>query len=299
MTSVRLINAARRRKATMGRRGLMRKAPVIVEPKALTVRYRALMLAYVRDMRRYANDTLISELERLAQQRDATRLDAWDEDLDKLVEATRAFGRRRSQRVIDELKALAERTVDFNRQRFNQAVRAVLGVDIFTSVDGQALQIAMRSWIRENTALIVNVNEQTMTEIGGLAQRAMRGGEGHRQIAKEIRRRFRMTEARAKLIARDQISKLNGQITQQRNEALGVERYIWSTSEDERVRESHRVMNGKLCRWDDASVYSDDGGRTWNSRSSLGGYVGHPGSDFQCRCVSSPDLSGVLEELAA
>ena len=65
----------------------------------------------------------------------------------------------------------------------------------------------------------------------------------------------------------------------------------------ERVRESHRALNGKLCRWDDDTVYSEDGGKTWKSRAAIGGYIGHPGADYQCRCISSPDLSGLLAEI--
>ena len=99
-----------------------------------------------------------------------------------------------------------------------------------------------------------------------------------------------MTESRARLIARDQVSKLNGQITQGRNQALGLDLYVWSDSSDERVRESHDVMDGKVCRWDDPTVYADtvedaQAGR-WKSRASIGGVDQHPGQDFQCRCVS-------------
>ena len=108
-----------------------------------------------------------------------------------------------------------------------------------------------------------------------------------------------MAESRARLIARDQIGKLNSQLTRERNEALGIDKYIWSTSEDERVRESHKVMNGKLCRWDDPTVYSDDGGQTWKSRASIGGEQEHPGIPVNCRCISSPFMDDLLAEIGA
>jgi len=165
------------------------------------------------------------------------------------------------------------------------------------SIDGQWLSVEIRSWARENANLIESIPEQMLTQVEGIAQRGLRGGVSGRDIAKEIRGRFGVTESRARLIARDQVSKLNGQITKARNERLGVDMYIWRTSEDERVRESHRVMNGRLCRWDDATVYSDDGGETWMSRSSIGGYEGHVGEDYQCRCGSSPQLDAVLDRL--
>jgi hypothetical protein len=75
--------------------------------------------------------------------------------------------------------------------------------------------------------------------------------------------------------------------------------YIWETSGDERVRgtpkeeggiypnarPSHYAMDSLLCRWDDSSVYSEDGGRTWIDRPP-GAVLLHPGDDYQCRCTA-------------
>ena len=48
---------------------------------------------------------------------------------------------------------------------------------------------------------------------------------------------------------------------------MGVERYRWSTSGDERVRPTHQSNSGRVFRWD--SPPAD---------------TGHPGSDVMCRC---------------
>lgn len=82
------------------------------------------------------------------------------------------------------------------------------------------------------------------------------------------------SDARAELIARDQTLKLNGQINEARQRAAGVEEYTWSTVGDDRVRSTHRAHEGKVFRWD--SPPSD---------------TGHPGQDFQCRCVPIAVLS--------
>lgn len=296
MPSPAAVNAAKRRAAQRGRRGLVRRAPVIHDPRGLASSYRGELLGYVRALHKEVQETLIAALPMLATERDAMRLDAWDETVTRLIDGLTVFGRRRGDDVIRGLNRRAEDVSSWNRAQLNRAIRSVIGVDLFGGADAESLQISLRSWARENASLITNITEKTMTDIDGITQRAMRSGSNPRDIAREIQRTMKTTEARAKLIARDQISKLNGDLTKQRNEALGIERYIWSTSGDERVRDSHRVMNGKLCRWDDESVYSDDGGKTWQSRSSIGGYVGHPSDDYQCRCVSSPDLSDVLAD---
>jgi len=84
--------------------------------------------------------------------------------------------------------------------------------------------------------------------------------------------------SRAELIARDQTLKLLGQINEERQTAAGVESYEWSTSNDERVRDEHQILEGTTQSWDSAPE------------------PGHPGEDFQCRCVAVPiipELEGI------
>jgi SPP1 gp7 family putative phage head morphogenesis protein len=79
-----------------------------------------------------------------------------------------------------------------------------------------------------------------------------------------------ISESRAELIARDQTLKLNGAVTQIRQEGSGIESYTWSTSLDERVRDTHVELEGQVFAW------------------STPPPVGHPGQDFQCRCLAIP-----------
>jgi SPP1 gp7 family putative phage head morphogenesis protein len=78
------------------------------------------------------------------------------------------------------------------------------------------------------------------------------------------------SESRAQLIARDQTLKLNGALTKDRHQSAGIDSYTWSTSLDERVREEHAALEGQEFDWDDPPE------------------PGHPGEDFQCRCIPVP-----------
>lgn len=95
------------------------------------------------------------------------------------------------------------------------------------------------------------------------------------EIKKLLLERSNVSDSRAELIARDQTMKLNGQMNQARQVEAGVTHYIWSTSHDERVRPDHAVLDGSTQAWDDPPE------------------PGHPGEDFQCRCIALP----VVEEL--
>lgn len=75
---------------------------------------------------------------------------------------------------------------------------------------------------------------------------------------------------------------------------IGMTQYIWSTMKDERVRgnplgkyphavPSHWIIDNKICKWEDASVYSDDG-VIFKKRTAIMPKT-HPGMEMNCRCV--------------
>jgi len=90
-------------------------------------------------------------------------------------------------------------------------------------------------------------------------------------MIQQIRQIGNVTVNRARLIARDQTAKLNSTLNQQRQQNLGVTQYIWRTSGDGRVRETHKDNNGKVFNWDKPPKDT-----------------GHPGHDINCRCVAEP-----------
>lgn len=139
---------------------------------------------------------------------------------------------------------------------------------------GGKLTALYEAWAAENAALITSIPGTYLDQVADIAKKAVSEGTLTRDIARQIESRYGVTQSRAKLIARDQIGKLNGQLTQQRQTSLGIEEFVWSTSRDERVRPSHQALEGRTFRWDDPPVV--DGERAT------------PGSPIQCRCVARP-----------
>lgn len=186
---------------------------------------------------------------------------------------------------------------DFNEGQFRKLIRNSLSVDVIT--DDPWLQNEIRLFASQNASLIKSLQDKSLTDIEGIIQRGVQQGRTLNNVAKEIQKKFKTSRKRAKFIARDQTSKLNGAITKTRQQSLGIDMYIWRDSSDERVRETHSTMDGLLCRWDDPTVYSEDEGKTWLSRSSIGGVELHPGEDFQCRCTPEPYFQGFVEQVAS
>ena len=273
-----LTRAAKRRREILGRKGLRRKPPRTPEPRQFERKYAAELVAFVREIENEIDRLLIERLPQLHDE--ATRFDSWADDVDEILESVRLFSARRISEIQAGLVLKASELGDWNLRQYKRSIRAVLGVDVLAR-DANVAEM-FSSWVRENVSLIKSIPDQMLTQVEGIAQRGLRSGRSPRDLAKEIRGRFGVTESRARLIARDQIGKLNGQITQKRQTDLGVDTYFWQSSNDERVRPTHDAMEGKLCRWDDPTVYSDDMGATWKKRSSIGGVELHPGEDYQC-----------------
>ncbi|STO60119.1 phage Mu protein gp30-like protein [Canicola haemoglobinophilus] len=127
-----------------------------------------------------------------------------------------------------------------------------------------------------NTQLIKSISNQYLDKVQTAVTQSVMTGKLNADLAKEIRQIGNVTESRARLIARDQSSKLNATLTQVRYQDVGIKKYRWSTSGDERVRTSHAENDGKIFSYDDPPE------------------TGHPGHEINCRCVQIP----VLDEKA-
>jgi len=127
-------------------------------------------------------------------------------------------------------------------------------------------------WLAENIALIKSIDAQYLDDVATFVKVAQAEGWSAARAGREIAAITGTPLSRAKLVARDQIATLNGQITQQRQTEAGVKRYRWSTSQDERVRPEHEALEGRIFDWNDPPA------------------EGHPGEPINCRCVAIPVL---------
>lgn len=198
--------------------------------------------------------------------------------------------------IMTVLGETADEALAFGNKEFVKMLEKGINVNLPTSAPWWEDMKA--SWAEDNYTLITSNAKKYVEQINILTEQAIVNGMSPMKLKEEI---LKATEGlsvkHCKLLARDQMGKLNGQITQAQMEEVGLDLYVWSTSADDRVRDSHAIMEGLLCRWDDASVYSDDNGKTWKARPS-GAVDLHPGQDIQCRCVGLafyPELVSEIE----
>lgn len=180
------------------------------------------------------------------------------------------FGLRR------KLESLAHLNRKLTVKEWKKAIKATLGIDIREDYYlGDFYVEQLKKWVEENVGLISSIPEDTLEKMKDIVYDGFANGKTTTRMVKEIQRAYCISRRRAELIARDQTAKLNGQIQKAQQQDAGITEYIWSDCGDERVRRSHRELNGKKFSWDDPPENSD-------------GRKCHPGQDFQCRCIGRP-----------
>lgn len=137
--------------------------------------------------------------------------------------------------------------------------------------------------IEENANLIktlpTDIAKKVTKDIEEMALKGMRASE----IAKVIREQTdKHSRASAKLIARTEVSKTTTALTKARCDNLDLHWYVWRTAEDgDRVRKSHRIMEGVLVNWNEPPSPEALAGE-----KSVGNY--HAGNIWNCRCYPEP-----------
>lgn len=277
----RIIEKIRQRAAQSGRRGLRRRPPKWQHPNSAEREYRRELIAMLNDIQEQVKKLLLERLEQLSKDASLTkpRADSWVDDVQSIMEQLTLFSATRAAGASREASRVADMVNGFNKGQFKRIANAVFGVDIITAEPW--LADSMKSFAAQNSTLIKSIPEKYLSEIDGIAQRGFQQGTPTREIAKEIQARFEVTKSRAELIAVDQVSKLNANLTQLRQTELGIEEYVWQTAGDEAVRDDHRAMEGLICRWDDPNVYREQGDKEYKNRTGSMVHL-HPGEDYRC-----------------
>jgi SPP1 gp7 family putative phage head morphogenesis protein len=201
------------------------------------------------------------------------------DELEKIrIETTQEF-------TPEELKQLARvtgKSVDeWNDRQMNGQLSGIVEIDLFGSEPWLARELG--GFVVENVSLITSVEDEYLAQVEKMVATSIRSGLRVEEIAADLDDRFDVSRSRAELIARDQVGKFNGQLTELRQKDLGIETYRWMTSGDSRVRDSHRENAERMTEFGQG-IYA------WNDPPE----TGHPGQDFQCRCWAEPVLDDLI-----
>ena len=205
----------------------------------------------------------------------------WRDQLNRVMQRIADDMRNPTNQTIKEMVRIGPQTNQYNKAEWTRLVRSQYGVNP-TKEDPEKYNALLANWARNNALLIKDIPDKTSRQIAEQVNQALIEGTNLADTQKEIFNimsdRTDVQDSRAKLIARDQVAKLNGQLTMERQVDMGVDSYIWRTVGDERVRETHADNEDQTFTWDNPPAET-----------------GHPGEDYQCRCWAEPILPEFVE----
>lgn len=220
-------------------------------------------------------DDIVAEAK--ASRPDSARVDSWMDDLNNLLDNLNQTIDKNTPQAKSIASDIGKETSDFNRNEFKAVMASVLDVPI--SVDEPWLDAELGAFVSQNTDLIKSIPQQGRDRVKNTILTAVRNGRAPDDIRDQLENDFGITRRRAKNIANDQINKLNGSLTQLRQQEAGIEKYEWNASLDERTRDSHRRNHGKIFSWNDPPS------------------TGHVGIPINCRCTARPVMDELVERV--
>lgn len=175
-----------------------------------------------------------------------------------------------------------------NKERVERMLQNALGVDSVSVLDSDTIREAMELAIEDNVRLIRSIPDQHFAKVSQAVADNYRGitfKEG--SLTNRLKKLGRLTDQRAKFIARDQTQKLVTDLNAVRQQEAGVEEYIWRNQGDRRVvgnpgglypkgnpqHMDHWNREGKVFKWSEPPP------------------DGHPGQAIGCRCFAEPVIN--------
>jgi len=196
--------------------------------------------------------------------------------LQKALEGVRLEYGRGVPDPEQDLQRIQKAVDNHNATELRKDFQRVASVDPL--MQDPRLQRRKNIFVTRNLDLIKDVDRQVFDQVNAKLTKAVREGRRHEELIEMFEKRLGVARSRAKLIARDQVSKFNSDLNRVRQRNNGITRYKWITVGDGRVRDEHDILGGTVRRWGNPHPTE-----------------GHPGDAVQCRCIAA----GIVANLVA
>lgn len=266
--------------------------------KAFKERIEPLLLKFDFELQKEAeiefrtNALILGSLsQRLKQLHEATLTQLTGEFASLSLEVQQLFNRELSRGIATKFVNKVNLTDKINTtQAISRAggAQARAKIKAIQALQDTGIQSIVKSSVDRNVNLIQSIPQQYLQRIKETVYDGLEKGTGTKAIGKQISDIGGVTERRGQFIARDQLASTYGDLTKKRQQNLGIKRFRWLTSHDERVRDTHAALDGMIFDW-------DVGASGPGVPSEMIGLK--PGEDYNCRCTSSMIKEDILEAL--
>lgn len=261
-------------------------------PESVEREFQRLSRQYLRVFKDALKDHLPAIMDAYKKERHGdTRLDDSQELNNDVQEEMRKTTEELEQKLaffglLAFIEKIAEMLRKSSVREWKRIIQQTLGIDLADEYYSKEMyEYIIKRWISENVSMIKSIPNQALDDMRQIMLDGFLNGKSVKDIQKSIQNQYDVTKSKAAMLARDQISTLNAQLSQMQQKDAGCKKYRWSSSKDSRVRDCHRELDGKIFSWDDPP-------EMWYNTKSKGrvmtGRRCHPGEDFCCRCVAIP-----------
>ena len=221
--------------------------------------------AYYRALRRALLDPMMVEIRAGVTQAASVSL-ALDE-----IDNVRWDRGQQEGLVEAEIDAQSARLQGYHKDRLVQTFRTSLAVDIRGVLADGEIDSLMSVWREENVRLVRTIPPRLHEGLLRRVSETFADAPFDRQaLSRVLAQEFQSSGWNLRRLTRDQTSSAIGNLTRARHRQMGIGEYIWSDSDDSRVRPEHAERDGKTFAW--ATTPTGEA----------------PGEPILCRCSARP-----------
>lgn len=190
--------------------------------------------------------------------------------------------------ILARSKIRYDKTIDRTVADFRDVAKLI---SVPSDLGADAKKQLENEYNRSTRIPIRNFLEEEVVELRSRVEANALIGGRFDSLVDMIKDRYDVALNKAKFIARQETSLFTSKFHERRFAEVGVVKYVWSTSHDERVRpiatatgkgrlNDHRSLDGREFFFSSPPIVDKATGRRAN-----------PGEDFNCRCVPIPVIN--------
>jgi SPP1 gp7 family putative phage head morphogenesis protein len=183
--------------------------------------------------------------------------------------------------IADKLKTkdLFQSVIIKTNEKIDKSLK---NISVLPELSAKESEQIAEEWAGNMDKWIVNFTEEEIKRLRLDVLESAVAGNRYEALVKTFERSYGVTQNKAKFLARQETGLLMAKFKEARYTKAGIDEYSWHTvagSPNHPVRPSHKILEGKIFRWDTPPITTPPGEPQRRN---------NPGEDYNCRCYARP-----------
>lgn len=183
------------------------------------------------------------------------------------------------EKALPELQKLLNIPLETTLSDLDEQAQLTLkeAITIVPKINEETRKRLKEEYVENLTIPIKNFTQERTDKLRAMVEENLFTGLADNKIlVKEIMKEFSVGENKARFWARQETGLLVAKYKQIEYESVGITKYRWSISHDERVRPFHKELNGQIFEFANPPIVNEKGDKK------------NPLEDYNCRCEAIP-----------